>query len=125
KDGTTDLGSGTLDGSGHATLSLASLTAGTHHITASYAGDTNFDTSVSDRLDQTVYASSTGVGLGSAPNPSAAGQGVTYTATVGWDPALSVSPTGPVSFYDGSTYLGDADLDPDGVAAFDSSPITA
>ncbi len=45
KDGSTTLGTGTLNGSGVATFATSSLSAGTHPITATYGGDGNFNTS--------------------------------------------------------------------------------
>jgi hypothetical protein len=42
-DGSTNIGTGTLNGSGVATLPISSLTVGNHTITATYAGDTNFN----------------------------------------------------------------------------------
>jgi hypothetical protein len=56
-DGTTQIGTGTLSNSGGsdtATFATSSLTAGTHSITAVYVGDTNFTTSTSPALTQTV-----------------------------------------------------------------------
>ena len=53
-DGTTNLGTSTLDGSGAATLTTASLAVGTHSITAKYSGDGNFWTSTSSVLSQVV-----------------------------------------------------------------------
>ena len=55
-DGATLLGSGTLDGSGAATLSTSSLTVGSHSVTASYAGDANYDGAISGPLTQQVNA---------------------------------------------------------------------
>lgn len=54
-DGGTSLGSGTLSGA-VATLSISSLTPGTHPITAVYAGDVNNATSTSPAVVQTVNA---------------------------------------------------------------------
>src|SRR5205823_1057918 len=45
QDGSTFLGIGVLDASGQATLPTATLAAGTHLISAVYAGDSNFSTS--------------------------------------------------------------------------------
>jgi hypothetical protein len=41
-DGATSLGTGTLDGSGRATITVPLLYAGSHSVTASYSGDANF-----------------------------------------------------------------------------------
>jgi len=54
-DGTTVLGAGTTGGgTGTATFTTNLLTSGTHSITASYAGSTNYLTSTSAALTQTV-----------------------------------------------------------------------
>jgi hypothetical protein len=50
----TVLGTGTLDANGQATLVLGSLSSGTHQITAGYAGDGNFQDSLSDPLSIVV-----------------------------------------------------------------------
>jgi hypothetical protein len=52
-DGTKTLGTGTLSGT-TATFQTGSLAAGVHNITASYGGDSNFNTSTSSALNQTV-----------------------------------------------------------------------
>ncbi len=54
KDGATTLGSGTLDGSGQATFTTASLALGSHSITAVYGGDGSFTGSTSAVLVQSV-----------------------------------------------------------------------
>src|SRR5438128_25734 len=54
KDGTTTLGPGTLNSAGNATYSIASLAIGNHTITAAYAGDSNFNSSTSAAITQTV-----------------------------------------------------------------------
>ena len=46
-DGTTVLGTGTLDSTGHASLSVYNLFLGSHSLTAKYAGGTSFAASVS------------------------------------------------------------------------------
>ena len=53
-DGSTVLGTKTLVGSGVASFSTASLSVGSHAITASYAGDANSAASVSTVLMETV-----------------------------------------------------------------------
>jgi hypothetical protein len=86
-DGSTSLGQGTLSTSGGistATFSTAGLSAGTHTITASYSGDSNYLAS-SGSLQQTVNAAtgtSTTTSVTSSANPQAVGQPVSWTATV-------------------------------------------
>jgi Bacterial Ig-like domain (group 3)/YDG domain/Galactose oxidase, central domain len=54
KDGATTLGSGTLNGSGQATLTTSFATAGSHSITAVYGGNSNFNGSTSATYTQSV-----------------------------------------------------------------------
>jgi hypothetical protein len=54
KDGTKVIGNGRLNTSGQATFTTSSLARGSHSITAVYKGDTNFKTSASPVLTQTV-----------------------------------------------------------------------
>jgi arabinan endo-1,5-alpha-L-arabinosidase len=53
-DGTNALGSGVLDVSGRATVNTTKLAVGSHAITASYGGDTNYDGSISATLPLTI-----------------------------------------------------------------------
>ncbi len=53
-DGVTNIGSGTLNGSGVATLATSVLAAGSHSITASYAGVASFASSTSSPLAQVI-----------------------------------------------------------------------
>jgi hypothetical protein len=55
-DGTTALGSSTLNSAGKATLAIASLTVGTHALTALYDGTAAFASSESAPLAQVVHA---------------------------------------------------------------------
>jgi thermitase len=52
-DGATTLGSGTLSG-GLATLAVSTLAPGSHSITATYSGDTNYNGSTSGAMMETV-----------------------------------------------------------------------
>lgn len=54
KDGSTTLGSGTLNSSREATFAVSTLAEGTHPITAVYGGNANFATSTSPVLSQKV-----------------------------------------------------------------------
>jgi ELWxxDGT repeat protein len=58
-DGTTMLGTGTLNTSGVATFTTSTLTAGAHSITADYQGDDTFSVSSSSPLSQIVNPLST------------------------------------------------------------------
>ncbi len=99
EDGATSLGTGTI-ASGVATLTVSTLAVGTHPITASYGGDTNYNSAVSTAVSQVVNKAISTVTLASSPNPSAFGTSVTLTATV------TAGATGTVTFEDGATSLG-------------------
>jgi hypothetical protein len=62
-DGDTPLGSATLDGSARATLTTTALEAGSHAITAAYAGDSGNLASTSAVLTQTVEPASVDVAV--------------------------------------------------------------
>src|SRR3989441_759779 len=66
-DGTTTLGSASLNASGQATLTTSLLAAGTHSITAVYGGDSSFNGSTSPVLSQVVNPA---VLAGAANNPA-------------------------------------------------------
>ncbi len=53
-DGSTQLGTGKLDGSGSTTFTTSALVIGIHSITAVYGGDSNFGVSTSSPVSQTV-----------------------------------------------------------------------
>jgi hypothetical protein len=110
-DGTSTLGTGTLS-SGQATFSTSSLAVGNHVITAQYGGDSNFNSSTSSAITQTVNSSSTTgttTALSSSANPSVFGQSVTFTATV-TPTSGSGTPTGTVTFSDGGVSIGSGTL---------------
>ncbi len=112
-DGNSVLGTGTLstsNGVTSATFTTASLAVGGHPITASYGGDGNFGNSTSQTLSQTVNQAATTLSLGSTPNPSIHGQTVTFTATVAPVSPGAGTPTGAVTFKDGSSVLGTGTL---------------
>src|ERR1700685_3264009 len=57
-DGRSSLGTGNLSGA-KTTCSTSTLVAGSHSITASYGGDSNYNTSTSKALAQTVNKANT------------------------------------------------------------------
>ena len=72
-DNGSPLGSASLDGSGVATLTINSLTPGTHSIVANYRGDTDNALSNSSPLTETVAQIATVTTLVSDANPLSAG----------------------------------------------------
>jgi hypothetical protein len=120
----TTLGTGTLDATGHATLTSSSFTTtGTSTVTAVYSGTANYITS-SGTTVQTVANNKKGTttSVASSLNPSVSAQAVTFTATV--TPSGSGTPTGTVTFLDIKTTLGTATLGSSGAATFTTSSLT-
>jgi hypothetical protein len=109
-DGTTPLDSIALDESGMASITINTLTAGTHAITAQYGGDDHFAPS-SSTVQQTINKVPTTTDLATSVNPATFGTTVVLTATVHWTPVNNLpAPTGIVYFYDGLTLLGGSTL---------------
>jgi Bacterial Ig-like domain (group 3)/Matrixin/Right handed beta helix region len=104
-DGSTALGTGTLNLSGLAayTTSAFQLSIGGQPITAVYSGDANFATSTSAVLSQTVSKDSTTTAVSSSANSSNFGQTLTFTASATANAPGSGTPTGSVDFFDSTT----------------------
>lgn len=120
-DGSTELGTGTLDSNGNATYTTSTLSPGTHNISADYSGDSNFASS-SDSLTQLIsQETSSTMSLSSSVNPSLLDQSVTFTATVSGG---SGTPTGTVTFMDGDDTLGKATLNSSGTATLTTSALS-
>ena len=113
------IGTATLNASGIATLTRSALNADTYPLTAVYEGDANNLRSTSVVLSQVVTDATSAAALTSSPNPSTAGQSVTFTATI---TSPTVTATGPVTFTAGKTVLGTAQL-ADGNATFTISTL--
>jgi len=112
-DGGTLLGSGAI-ASGKATLTVASLAAGSHAITARFQGNASAPPVISPVLVQSVTATNwkdrtSTLGLASSANPSGLGAAVTFTATAS---GSSGTPTGRILFMVDGLVVGD----PTGVA---------
>ncbi len=117
-DGANPIGTATLTSNGIATLNIASLAVGTHIITASYFGDPDFLSSASISVSQTVNKSATSTALNVTPVNPLAGQPVTLTVAVEASGSGSGTPSGSVTFSDGTTSLGTATLANGGKATF-------
>jgi len=124
-DGSITLGTGTLSG-GVATFTTltSTLAVGSHSIKAVYSGDSNFTTSTSSALSQTVNKASTTTTVDSSASPSPVRQPVTFTATVSANAPGGGTPTGTVTFKDGTTVRGTGTLNVSGVASFTTSTLT-
>ena len=106
-DGTTPLGTGVLDANGNASLTLSTLSVGTHSITAAYGGDGNFKASTSAAYSQTIRSAATRTALASSLNPAQYSAAITLTARVSGEGA---TPGGTVTFNDGANAVGQATL---------------
>ncbi len=110
-----------INGNGIATCTISTLSLGKHDIVANYSGDPNNASAVSPNLTQTVLQSVALV-LGASPNPATVLQNVTLTLKAN---ATSGTPTGAISFYDGSTVLAAVNLDGSGQAQFSTTTLAA
>jgi hypothetical protein len=124
-DGSTVLGTGMLNGLSpdQATFTPSSLSLGLHTISADYAGDSTFDGSSAISFDQQIVQASTATSVVPDVNPSFSGTTVTFTATVAPQAPAAGTPTGMVTFSDGSTVLGTGNLNGSGVAALSTSSL--
>ena len=121
KDGTKTLGTAALSG-GSAAFSINSLAVGSHSITAVYGGDTNDNGSTSSSINQTVNKASTTIALSSPASSAKLGAAVTFTVTVNAVSPSAGTPTGIVTFKNGTTTLGTATLS-NGKATFSTSSL--
>lgn len=114
-DGGVSLGTATVS-AGQASRTVALTTSGTHNVTAQYGGDTLNMGSVSSAVQvQTSTVSATSTSVSASANAVNTGVSVTFTASV-----TGMSPTGTVTFSEGSTTLGTATL-ASGIATFSAS----
>lgn len=117
KNGSTMLSTVSLS-SGKATYTTSSLSVGSHSMTAVYAGGGNFVGSTSSVLTETVHYKTT-TSVASSLNPSTYGAKVTFTATI---TSSGGTPTGTVTFKNGSSTLGTGSLS-SGKATFATSAL--
>jgi hypothetical protein len=86
-DGATNLGPGTLNGSGSTTFSTSTLSTGTHSITAQYGGDADFATSTSTAASINITAAAGNFTLSISPSS------VTVSASQPGLAVVTVTPT--------------------------------
>jgi hypothetical protein len=111
-----------------ATCVTSALSVASHAIAATYSGDGNFTGSSSSALTQVVNKASVTATVTSANNPAAHGQPVKFTALVTAAAPGAGTPSGTVTFMDGSTVLGTASLSVIGgvaTATFTTSSLAA
>jgi Tol biopolymer transport system component len=122
--GISGCGSRPLSG-GVATCEVTYAAPGTHSIRAAYTpSSSDLQPSTSSVLTQTVNKAATTTRLEVSPNPTAPSQEVTLTATVTMNAPGSGTPTGTVTFFDGTTVLGTRTLDGSGRAILLTSSLS-
>jgi hypothetical protein len=118
-DGTTLLGTAGLNANSATFTTTSPPAIGDHAISADYSGDTDYEPSDSPTFQQ-VTQDPTSTTVASSQSPSPQGQSVTYTATISPSAGGVSTPTGTVTFYDGTTRIGTA-----GVASGDATLTTS
>jgi hypothetical protein len=126
--GATVLGTVPLDATGLATFTTSVLSVGSYAVTASYSATTDFGTSLSTSVTETVSKLPAATSVSSSSDPSTLRTRVTFTATVGLASGVNTSftgsPTGLVTFYDGTKRLGTGTLSSSGVTTFSIATLT-
>jgi Bacterial Ig-like domain (group 3) len=122
KNGTTGLGTVSVNASGVATLTTTHLPGGSDSLTALYSGDALNGRSTSPALTQVVNPATTTMSLTSAPNPSLSGKSVKLTATLTGPGGI---PTGTVTFSLAGTALGTTLIGSTGQATFSTTELPA
>jgi len=118
-NGTNVLGTASLV-SGVATYSTSLLTLGINTLTASYPGNLDYLAGTSNAVSVDVLPALTATVLSTSLNPAPFATTVTFSAAVS---SLAGTPSGTVSFYDGSTLIGTGTL-ATGIAQFPTSALS-
>lgn len=122
-DGSTPIGvPQTVDSlSDTSTITTSFSVLQTHSITAAYSGDNNNAASGPNHPLIQVIEQATNLNVIPSANPAVEFAPLTFAATVtGW----TTAPVGAISFTDGTTPLGGATLNGNGIASFTVSPLT-
>jgi hypothetical protein len=107
RDGTAQLGTANVT-AGSAGMTISNLSMGTHSVTASYSGDSNFLPSTSSALTESAGKASTATNIATSANPSYLNQTVTFKASV--RSQYGGIATGTLIVKQGTTVLGTAAL---------------
>jgi hypothetical protein len=110
----TPVGSASVS-NGTVSIELTTLEFGNRVLTAHYGGNTVFVASTSAGVAHGVTASASATHVVVSPSPSFVSQSVTVFATVS-STYPGATPSGWVTFYDGSTFVDTAPLNAQGVA---------
>ena len=96
---------------------------GSNSITVSYSGSSSLAASTSAVLAQTVNQDPTSTKVTTSSSTVVYGKSVTFTATVTANRPGSGTPTGTVTFNDGTNVLGIGTLNSSGKATFTTSEL--
>jgi plastocyanin len=119
-DGATIVGSAPVDALGNAHFTLTSPTLGQHKLLASYAGDIHNSPATAPAFTQSVILRPTTNAFTASSLSLSAGQEVTFISLIqGVGPNF---PTGTVTFVSGSSVLGTAPLNANGLATLTFTP---
>ncbi len=124
-DGSSVIGTTSLDANGTAVLSTSALSTGAHAVIAVYGATQAFDASTSSVLSEVVVVPSTATMISSSANPATSGESVTLTANVAAVAQSAKVPTGTATFLDGSVVLGTASLNSSGLATYTTAMLAA
>jgi hypothetical protein len=116
KNGPTVLGTAIVNSENFASFTTASLPVGNASLTAIYQGNTLFNPSTSAAVVHPVSAASTTTTVTLSSASRIMGQSVTISAKVAPVAPGAGTPTGTVTFRDGTTVLGTGTLNTSGVA---------
>jgi hypothetical protein len=118
-NGSSTLGTGTLDDTGMVTFSGSTLAATTYTLTARYGGDTTYSGSTSGAQTLVVTPIETSTALTVTPPNVVFGTSVSLVAKV--TPASGTAiPTGSVTFKNGTTQIANVPMGSAGTATFTS-----
>jgi hypothetical protein len=103
-----------VNSNGNAEDRIIQLSVGSHALVLNYAGDISYNAAPPVNLAVTVTPASTSASISASPNPVATNQQVTLSVTIGSQSNSTQGPTGTVTFKDGSTSIGTANVTPAG-----------
>jgi hypothetical protein len=121
KDGPAAIATVAIDATGAAVFSSSSFAIGKHSISALYSGDTLNQASSSGVLPQTIQIATTATTLTSSANPGFTGASIALSASVSGNGG---SPTGSITFRDGTATLGSIPVSTSGAASLSTSTLT-
>ncbi|MDP9403998.1 MAG: Ig-like domain repeat protein [Actinomycetota bacterium] len=121
-EGSALIGTARLDADGVARFTTSTLHAGAHTLIAEYGGNPVHAPSTSASFTQMVDKDTSTVSVTTSPENPVLGEPVSFSAVV--TTANGGAATGTVTFTDGSTPLGTADIGSDNTATFTTSALS-